>query len=74
MIKVLLSARLGERRMTQATLAATAKIRPATISHLYNEFCDRIMLSHLNSICRALNCDVGDILKYIPDDPEEDDA
>ena len=72
MIKILLSTRLGERRMTQSALAQAAGIRPATLSHMYNEFCDRIMLNHLNSLCRELNCNVGDILTYIPD--EVDDA
>lgn len=72
MIKILLSARLGERRMTQSALASAAGIRPATLSHMYNEFCDRIMLDHLNSLCKTLNCEVGDILKYIPDENEDD--
>lgn len=71
MIKILLSVRLGGRRMTQSALAAAAHIRPATLSHMYNEFCDRIMLNHLNSLCRELNCDVGDILQYIPDDEDD---
>lgn len=71
MIKILLSARLGERRMTQSALASAAGIRPATVSHMYNEFCDRIMLSHLNNLCKVLNCSVGDLLEYIPDEYED---
>ena len=70
MIKILLSARLGERRMTQSALAASTHIRPATISHLYNEFSDRIMLEHLDRLCKELGCNVGDILVYVPDDDE----
>lgn len=73
MIKILLSARLGERRMTQSALAATAHIRPATLSHMYNEFCDRIMLDHLNSLCKTLNCSVGDLLEYVPDEDDEEE-
>jgi len=69
MIRILLSTRLGERRMTQSALSRITGIRAATISHMYNEFfCDRISLEHLNAICKALSCDVCDILQYVPDD------
>ena len=73
MIKILLSTRLGERRMTQSAVAQAARIRPATVSHMYNEFCDRIMLDHLNNLCKVLNCSVGDLLEYIPDEEAEEE-
>jgi len=73
MIKILLSARLGERRMTQSAVAQAANIRPATVSHMYNEFCDRIMLAHLNNLCKVLNCTVGDLLEYVPDEEDEEE-
>ena len=62
MIRILLSARLDERRWTQARLAQETGLRPATINELYNEMVDSISLEKLDKICRALNCDVGDIL------------
>jgi len=62
MIRILLSARLGERRWTQARLAQETGIRPATINELYHEMTDTISLDKLDKICRALNCDVSDIL------------
>ena len=62
MIRILLSARLGERRWTQARLAQETGLRPATINELYNEMVDSISLEKLDKICHALNCDVGDIL------------
>ena len=37
MIRILLSARLGERRLTQADLARMTGIRAATINEYYNE-------------------------------------
>lgn len=64
MIRILLSTRLGERRWTQADLARATGIRAATINELYNELVDRVNLDHLDRICRALDCEVGDLLLY----------
>jgi len=61
-IKILLSARLGERRWTQADLSRATDIRPSTIGDLYNEMVERINLDHLDLICEALECEVSDIL------------
>jgi putative transcriptional regulator len=47
MVRITLSALLGERRMTQAALARATGIRPATINEYYNELCERVNLSIL---------------------------
>ena len=62
MIRILLSARLGERRLNQAELARMTGIRPSTINDLYHEIADRVNLDHLDLICEALNCDLSDIM------------
>lgn len=62
MIRILLSARLGERRWTQARLAQETGIRAATINEMYHEMTDNISLEKLDKICRALHCEVGEIL------------
>lgn len=66
MIRIKLSAKLGELRWSQADLARATKIRPNTINEMYNCLCERINLEHLNLICEALNCDITDILEYVP--------
>ena len=38
MIRILLSTRLGERRMTQSDLARVTGIRSQTINELYHDF------------------------------------
>ena len=66
MIKNHLSKLLGERRWTQADLARKTGIRRATINELYNELNDRVSLEHLDRICEVLDCEVSDILEYVP--------
>lgn len=72
MIRILLSARLGELRWTQADLARRTGIRPTTINELYHEFAPRIGFDHLDKICSVLQCDVPDILIRVPDDDLHD--
>ena len=64
MIRILLSTRLGERRMTQSDLARVTGIRSQTINELYHDFAERVNLDDLDLICEALDCDAGDILEY----------
>jgi putative transcriptional regulator len=62
-IRILLSARLGEIRMTQADLARKTGIRPTTINEMYHELSDRVNLRHLEKICEVLDCDLSGILR-----------
>ena len=72
MIKILLSTRLGERRMTQAQLARKAGIRPNTIGELYNELAERVSLEHLDKICEVLDCDLSDLIIRVSEKPKKD--
>ena len=54
MVRILLSTRLGEQRLTQADLARMTGIRKNTISELYNEIATRVSLDHLDLIYEAL--------------------
>lgn len=67
MIRILLSTRLGERKMTQADLTRATGIRPNTISELYHELVDRVNLEHLDIICEALNCELDELIVRVPD-------
>lgn len=71
MIKILLSRKLGELRVTQADLARRTGIRPTTINEMYHELCARVNLEHLDLICEALDCDLSEILVRVPDPKEE---
>ena len=58
------------KRWSQAQLSRLTGIRPNTISDLYNEFTERISLDQLNQICKILECDIADLLEYIPDNQD----
>lgn len=66
MIKILLSSRLGDLRMTQADLARMTGIRPSTINELYHEITERVNLEHLDLICEALDCSLDELIVRIP--------
>lgn len=64
MIKIKLSRILGDRRWTQADLARKTGIRPNTINELYHDLAARINLEHLDKICKALDCDIAEIIEF----------
>lgn len=68
MIRIMLSNRLGERRMTQSELARATGIRSQTINEMYHDFSDRVNLDDLDLICEALDCTLSDLLIYEPNE------
>lgn len=67
MIRILLSARLGERKLTQAELARMTQIRASTINDYYWELAERVKLEHLDLICEALGCELSELIVREPD-------
>ena len=68
MIRIMLSTRLGERRMTQSELARATGICSQTINEMYHDFSDRVNLDDLDLICEALDCTLSDLLIYEPNE------
>lgn len=66
MIKIYLSRLLGEKRMTQADLSRKTGIRPTTINEIYHEIAERVNLEHLDLICEVLECELSELIDYIP--------
>ena len=66
MIKIHLSKILGEKRMSQAELSRQTGIRPSTIREIYNEMSERLNVEHLDRICEYLDCDINDLIEYVP--------
>ena len=67
MIEINLDIILALRRITSAELAEKIGITQANLSVLKTGKAKAVRFSTLESICKELDCQPGDILKYIPD-------
>ena len=63
---------LAKRKMSVTELSERVGITMANISILKNGKAKAIKLSTLNSICKALNCQPGDILEYVEEDEDDE--
>lgn len=58
---------MAKRKVGLTQLAGEVDITLANLSILKNNKAKAVRLSTLDSICKALNCQPGDILEYVPD-------
>ena len=65
MIMVNLDVMLARRRMSLTQLSETVGLTMANLSVLKTGKAKAVRFSTLDAICRALNCQPGDILEYI---------
>ena len=59
----------GKKGLTE--LAGEVDISMANLSILKNNKAKAVRFTTLEAICKALDCQPGDILEYVPDKPEE---
>jgi len=59
---------LAKRKMSVTELSERVGITMSNISILKNQKAKAIRLSTLNEICKALDCQPGDVLEYQPDE------
>ena len=70
-IRVNLDLLLVKRRMKLLDLAREVDVTTTNLSILKTNKARAIRFSTLENICRALNCQPGDLLEYLPEeDPE----
>ena len=67
MVKIKVSELLGKYKMSRTELSRITGIRINTISALYYETIKRLDVDMINSLCKAFNCHVSDLIEYIPD-------
>ena len=63
---------LAKRKMSVTELSERVGITMANISVLKNGKAKAIKVSTLNSICKVLKCQPGDILEYVEEDETDD--
>lgn len=68
MIIVNLDVELAKKKMRSGELAERIGITPANLSVLKTGKAKAIRFTTLDAICKELNCQPGDILKYRPDE------
>ena len=64
---------LAKRKMSVTELSERVGITMVNISVLKNGKAKAVKISTLNSICKALDCQPGDILEYVEDGDDEND-
>ena len=67
-IQINLDIEMAKQRVGVAELAEQVGITPANLSILKNGHAKAIRLTTLESLCKALHCQPGDLLTYIEDD------
>ena len=73
-IVINLDVMMTKRKMGLTELAGKVDITLANLSILKNNKAKAVRLSTLDAICKALDCQPGDILEYVEDEEDEADA
>ncbi len=61
---------MAKRKMSLTELAGEVDITLANLSILKNNKAKAVRFTTLEAVCKALDCQPGDILEYVPDDGE----
>lgn len=70
-IVINLDVMMAKRKKSVTELAEEVDITMANLSILKNNKAKAVRLTTLDSICKALDCQPGDILEYVKDDVKE---
>lgn len=71
-IMINLDVMMAKRKVGLTELAKEVDITLANLSILKNNKAKAVRLSTLDAICKALQCQPGDILEYVETEEEED--
>ena len=68
MIRINLDVMLARRKMSLTELSERVGITMANLSVLKTGKAKAVRFTTLDALCRALDCQPGDILEYVPDE------
>lgn len=68
MIKFKLHLLMAEHRMSQKELSEKTGITPTVINKYYHDKILRVPTEHLEKFCKIFDCNIQDLLEYIPED------
>lgn len=69
-VQVRLAEVMARRGVGVAELAGRIGITPANLSVLKNGHAKAVRFTTLEALCRELDCEVGDVLVYVEDEPD----
>lgn len=72
-IVVNLNVMMAKRKISSSQLAEQIDLTPANLSILKNNKAKAVRFSTLARICKALDCQLSDILEYIPEEEDTHD-
>ena len=67
MIKCHLSTLMGRRKLRVMDVARATGLSRNTVTLLYKESAERVDLDAIEQLCKLFECQVGDLLEFIPD-------
>lgn len=73
-IRIEIDVLLAQRRMSVGEFADAIGITPANVAVLKNGRAKAVRFSTLDAICRVLECQPGDELRWEPDPSGDDDS
>ena len=73
MIVINLDVMMAKRKMSLGELSDRVGITLANLSILKNNHAKAIRFSTLDALCKALDCQPGDILEYEPGEEDDED-
>lgn len=73
-IVVNLDMMMAKRKMSLNELAGQVGLTLANLSVLKNNHARAVRFSTLNALCKALDCQPGDLLEYVPGEEEDDET
>ncbi len=65
MIKCHLSKLMGEKKLKIVDVARETGVNRGTITRLYHETANRIELDVIETLCRYLGCEIGDLFEIV---------
>jgi putative transcriptional regulator len=72
-IRINLDVELAKKKMSLTELSQQVGVSLTNLSLLKTGKVKAIRFSTLEAICRALECQPGDLLEFVPDDPRGDE-
>ncbi|MGP4074711.1 helix-turn-helix domain-containing protein [Halobacillus sp. K22] len=71
MIRINLDVVMAQRKISLNKLSELVGVTPANLSILKNEKGKAVRFSTLDALCKALDCQPGDLMEYIDDEPND---